>query len=398
MLNSDSEAVTVMFLVSAGARHEEESEQGIAHFVEHTIFKGTENRPDSKEIGIEIETLGGQANAFTAQDYTGYYIKAPARNFNDTIEILTDLFLNSTFPEEEIAKEKGVIIEEIRMYEDQPMQKITHAWQDNFFQDHPLARDIAGTEESVGDMQVQQFRRFIEKQYSASNVLLVVAGKADQEQIENFIEQSIEPNISPGEKNEIEQFVFSKSDKRKKELVLEKDVQQTHYMLGGLGLNRNHEDRYIWQTLITLLGNGFGSRLFQTVREDLGAAYYVYARGLSFQDTGVFQIGMGVDFAKLNSAKDAVRVELEKLVNGEIAEKDILRAKNYLLGNIVTDMETSDDLASFYGMQRLLSTQQLSIEEIKQRLLSVNSEDLSRVAQTIFTEENKFEALLKRKN
>ncbi len=391
VLSDDAVSVTVMILVAVGSRYESENEMGLAHFVEHTIFKGTKTRPSSKQIGIEIESLGGSSNAFTAYDYTGYYIKAPAENFEKTFEILADMFQNSLFAAEEIEKERGVIIEEIKMYEDRPASKIMQTWNAALYDGNSLGRDIAGTEASVAAMQQQQFTDFLQKHYYAENTLVVVAGKVAQEKvIENT--RRLLGNLPQMQSTPSSYTDFTKSTEElpaeNKLININKDVEQSHIVLGGYALQRNHKDRFALRVADTILGSGFGSRLFQVIRDELGLAYYVYSRLSSYNDTGNFVVGMGIKQGKEQLAIDAVLKELENIVSGSFAENEFVRAKNYVLGGMVTEMETTEDIASFYGMRDLLGMEELTIQEIKEKIAAVQLDEVVGIARQIYTPEN----------
>ncbi len=398
VLSKDTQAVTIMFLVKVGSRYEAVSEQGLAHFLEHTLFKGTSERPSSKQIGMEIESLGGSTNAFTSYDYTGYYIKAPAINFKPTFAILADMFRNSIFAEKELERERGVIIEEIRMYEDRPPSKVAQSWLSNFFRENPLAGDIAGTIESVREIKREQFLGFMEKHYYAENVLIVVSGNIEQGSIEEEISKYCLGIPSRGEKlvSQYQQFEFAEHSGRARNIEIIKEVEQTHVVLGGLALPRDHSQRFALQVANAILGAGFGSRLFQVIRDELGLAYYVYSRISSFTDVGIFQIGMGVDAKRVDEAIAATKKELTAVVEGQFTNDEFNRAKNYLLGNIVTELETSEDVASFYGMQEILEKEQLTIDQLREQILAVTLDDVHEVAGQIFKEENYYTAKLSR--
>lgn len=397
VLSKDTEAVTVMFLVAVGSRYESDAESGLAHFVEHTLFKGTPSRPTSKQIGMEIESLGGSSNAFTSYDYTGYYIKSPALNFAKSFEILADIFQHSQFKQEELDKERGVIIEEIRMYEDKPQTKLNEEWLHNFFQGNTLAKDIAGTIESVKAMQREQFLQFIEKHYYGQNVLLVVAGNVEQAEVEKLVAQHCGEIKPRGERaaSAFGKFSFD-ANKVEKQLKITKDVEQTHLIIGGLGLEREHPDRFALNVANTILGSGFGSKLFQVIRDELGLAYYVYSSLTQFSDTGLFAVGMGVDSRRVDEALAAAKKEILAVAAGEFDQAEFERAKNFLLGGLVTDLETSEDLAMFYGMQELLQQEKLTLDEVRDRIMAVQIGDITRVAQQYFKADNLYTAQLSR--
>jgi predicted Zn-dependent peptidase len=386
----EAQSATVMFLVAVGSRFETPDQAGLAHFVEHTLFKGTKLRPNSKAISMEMESLGGSSNAFTSYDYTGYYIKAPEVNFEKSFEILADMFKNSLFSEEEIEKERGVIVEEIRMYEDRPTSKVSQTWLANHFLGNSLAEEITGSIESVKAMKRQQFFDFLKDNYYAENVLVVASGKVDEARITRMIEQHCLdiPSLAGRPKSSFELFTYAANPARKTEIFINKDVEQTHVVLGGPSIHRDDPRRYALQVANTVLSGGFGSRLFQVIRDELGLAYYVYSRLMSFQETGVFQIGMGVDSTRRDEAIKAAKQEVLKIVEGQFTQAEFERARNYLLGNLVTELETSDDLASFYGMQELLQTSKFTIAEVKEKILAVTLNDIREVTQEVFNPDN----------
>jgi predicted Zn-dependent peptidase len=396
VISKDAASVTIMFLVKVGSRYEVAGEEGLAHFVEHTIFKGTSKRPSSKAISMEMESLGGSTNAFTSYDYTGYYIKAPSEHFEQNFEILSDMFNNSLFASEEIAKERGVIIEEIRMYEDRPTSKVSQDWLQNFFQENPLAREITGTIDSVSAMQREQFQGFLQKHYYAENILVVVAGNFEQSQAEELIGKYCLQIPAKKTDSAFEPFSFGPNPKREKLLKIKKEVEQTHVVTGGIGIRRDDPRRFALQVANTMLSGGFGSRLFQVIRDELGLAYYVYSRIMNFAETGVFQIGMGVDSKRVDEALAATNKQLHEIIDGNYTEAEFTRAKNYILGSLTTEIETSEDIASFYGMQELLQTEILTIEETRKRILGVSHADVHEICTEIFVPENFYTAILSR--
>jgi predicted Zn-dependent peptidase len=399
VLSQDTQAVTVMFLVGVGSRYETESEAGLAHFVEHTLFKGTKKRPSSKQIGTEIESLGGSTNAFTSQDYTGYYIKSPAVNYENTFEILADMFKNPLFDEQEIEKEKGVIVEEIRMYEDRPPSKVSQEWMSNYFTGNNLGKDIAGTIDSVKAMKREQFLQYMNKHYYAENILVVVAGNVEQQQVEDMVTkhcQDIQPLQEGKKASHFTPFRPSADLQRPKQISIEKDVQQTHIVMGGQSIERDNDMRFALQVANAILGEGFGSRLFQVIRDELGLAYYVYSRLMSFNETGVYQIGMGVDSSRADQAMEAVKKQISEVVSGKFSKEEFERAKNYILGRIITDMETTEDIAGYYGMQELLNKEKYTIEEARKRIENVSIEEVIHVSEKIFVVDDLYSAILSR--
>ncbi len=371
--DKDSVSVTIMVLVRVGSRFETPEISGLAHFVEHTIFKGTKKRPSTALISTEVEMLGAEMNAFTSHDYTGYYIKVPKENFEKAIEVLADMFLNSQFREEEIEKERGVIIEEKRMYEDQPMDKVSNVFYQHLFKGHSLSREIVGEEETIKAIKRQDFLNFLAKHYGAKNTVVVVSGGVAPV----IAEESIQANFGSLDMksfSEIEEFKPGKLDRRIYNLY--KPISQSHLILGGFAPGRHAENKYVIKVANTIFGKGFGSRLFQVIRDKLGLAYYVYSRIEEFSEVGAMNIGMGVENSKIQLAIDAVKEQMDAIAKGDFSQEELERAQNYIIGNLAISMEATDDAALWHGLQLLLDEKILTVDDVKSKIKSVSKEEI----------------------
>ncbi len=372
--DKESLSATALILVKTGARYEQDSNSGVAHFIEHTIFKGTKKRPESILIASEVENLGAQMNAFTSYEYTGYHIKAPIENFENSFEVLADMFLNSLFLDSEIEKERGVIIEEKNMYEDQPMDKVDEIFGNLQFEKHPLGREVIGHLESIKNLKREDFIEFMQQNYSSSNTLVVVAGGVDSENIfdligKNFAKMQSRKIVKPS--------VYSKSKHRINSVHLSRPINQSHIMMGTFAPSRNMDQKYAYKVGNAILGKGFGSKLFQKIRDELGLAYYVYSTYQEFEEIGVHKIGLGADNSKAHKAIEAVNEELRKIAKGEFSDDDLTRAKNYLLGNLSIGIETSDDMAMWFGIQELLLGKTLTIDQMKSKINKVKKAEIA---------------------
>ncbi len=372
ILDPNAHSVTILIFVNVGSRYEHKAISGIAHYVEHTFFKGSEKYPNSKVLGMEIEKLGGSSNAFTGYEYTGYYIKVPKDNFVKAVEIISDLIKNPLFPNQEVEKERGVIVEEIRMYDDIPMRKVDQQFMSELFGGNPLGRDIAGSIETVSSMGRNEILDFVASNYTGENLDVVIAGNADQSDI-NKIEEFFQ-GISQGSKNEFEKF--SSYERELKTSKIQKDLEQTHIVIGGFGKSRGDEMKYPIKLGNTILSSGFGSILFQSIREDLGLAYYIKSSHNFFHDCGYWSVNMGVDNTRIQQAVDKVVEKLKDFVDGEFDEDDIDRAKNYYLGNLVTELESTDEKAYWYGTQFLLENKIKSVGEIKSMIMDITKDEI----------------------
>ncbi|MCA9385460.1 insulinase family protein [Candidatus Dojkabacteria bacterium] len=381
----DSMTATVMVLVKVGSRYEDPMHSGIAHFVEHMFFKGTEKRPTSKDIGMAIEKIGGSSNAFTGQDFTGYYIKVPKENFAVSIEILADMIKHGIFQQNEIDKERGVIIEEIRMYEDRPMSKVGSEWYKEYFGDSPLGRDIAGSIDTVSSFNKEHFHDFVNTHYVGDSILVVVSGGVSEQDATGLVKEHFS-DVQKGERSKFEKY--SREERTPAVKNLYKPIEQSHLLLGGYAHNRNYENRFVLELADAVLSKGFGSRLFQVIRDELGLAYYIYSSITSFEDVGVFKVGMGVENSKVAIAVEAVLKEMRAIISGEFDNDELERAKNYLLGNMVTDMEQSDDNAMWYGLQELLTDKFYTVEDVKNIIMGISKEDIVREMNTVIAGQN----------
>lgn len=381
----DISSVTIMVLVAAGSRHEGASNNGVAHYIEHTFFKGSTNRPSSIQIAMDTELMGANSNAFTSYEYTGYYIKVPKDNFKKSVEILADMLLNPLFSEEELDKERGVIIEEIRMYEDIPRERVRQSFMENVFKDNPLAQDIAGTVESMQNMHRDELLNFVDANYNSSNIVISIAGSVTPDEAMEVLNQEF-AGIQNGSVASFEKMEGYKLDSKVD--VINDKTQQTHLIMGSFANPRKSPKRYAEKIGNSILSYGFGASLFQVIREQLGLAYYVGSRTSNFSDIGLFSVSMGVNSNNTQVAVDAVINELVKLSRGEFSDQDLERAKNYLIGNYTTELEATDDIAQLFGLQELLSGELESFSTIKSNIEAVTREDIINTWQEIIVPDN----------
>src|SRR3989344_631902 len=306
----DNPTVTVLVLVEAGSKYEGKKNNGISHFLEHMCFKGTSKRPKAIDISKELDSLGSHYNAFTAQEYTGYYAKSDARHFNKIFDIVSDIYLNSTFPEAEMQKEKGVIIEEINMYEDMPHRHVQDLMMKLLYGDQPAGWNIAGEKKNILNMKRDDFVKYKAAHYLPEATVLVVAGQVKEKEV--FMEVSkIFADIKSGQKDKKPKV---KEFQTKPEVLLKfKKTDQTHFVLGVRTYDLFNKKNAILSVLGGVLGGGMSSRLFQKLREEMGVGYYVRAYNDVYTDHGFFQISAGVDNKRINEVIRAVLAECKKL-------------------------------------------------------------------------------------
>jgi predicted Zn-dependent peptidase len=380
----EAKTATVLVLVKTGSKYEEKEISGISHFLEHMLFKGTEKRKEPKDVAEVLDKIGGEYNAFTGEEYTGYYAKVDEAHFDVALDWVSDIFLNSKLPSKEVEKERGVIIEEINMYKDNPMMYVDQVWKEVLYGDQPAGRFEAGTAETVSRISRDQILEYINSQYSSESVIVCVAGKIKERETIRKIKHYF-GKIRKGKAEDKPKVVENQIDPEA--LVHFKKVNQCNLALGVRGVNVFHPDRYILDVMAVVLGGMMSSRLFIEVREKLGAAYYVRTHNSSDTDTGYLATFAGVDNNKVNKVIETVLREYKKLCRVRILKKELKKAKDYIKGKMVLGLESSDAQASFYGSQELLKDEILTVEEIMKRIDKVRSSDIMRVAKKIFKEE-----------
>lgn len=381
----DNLTVTVLVLVEAGSKYEDKKVNGISHFLEHMCFKGTMKRPKAIDISRELDALGSQYNAFTSQEYTGYYAKSDAKHFKQILDIVSDIYLNSTFPEVEMEKEKGVIIEEINMYEDMPHRYVQDLVLKLLYGDQPAGWNVAGEKKNITNMKREDFVKYKKEHYVPKATTLVVAGQVFEKDALKEVKKIFEnlKNIKKvGKKKVIE------NQKSPKVLVKYKETDQTHFVLGVRSYDLFNKNNATLSLLSGVLGGGMSSRLFQKLREEMGVGYYVRAYNDASTDHGFFQISAGVDNKRIHEVLEAVLEECRKLKTYEVPKDELEKTKEYLIGNMKLSLESSDDIANFYGAQELLKKKVVLAEEKAQELRKVTAKDVKDLANKIFVNKN----------
>lgn len=377
----ENPTVTVLVLVEAGSKYETKKVNGISHFLEHMCFKGTLRRPKAIDISKELDALGSQYNAFTAQEYTGYYAKSDAKHFSQIFDLVSDIYLNSTFPEVEMQKEKGVIIEEINMYEDMPHRHVQDLLMKLLYGDQPAGWNVAGEKKNILKMKRADFVKYKREHYLPKATLLVVAGKVSPRQVmkeANRIFGSLKNNKKSGK------LKVKDRQTKPKTLIKFKKTDQTHFVLALRSYDLFNKSNATQSVLSGVLGGGMSSRLFQKLREEMGVGYYVRAYNDAYTDHGLFQISAGVDNKRISEVLRAVLDECEKLKKYKVSKEELSKVKEYLIGNMKLSLESSDDIANFYGIQELLKKQIKSQEEKAKAIRCVTATQIQALAKNIF--------------
>ena len=374
-------ATTVLTLVEAGSKYETKEINGLSHFLEHMYFKGTAKRPKAINIAGELDQMGAEYNAFTSQEWTGYFAKVQAKDAERALDIISDIYLNSIFDAAEIEKEKGVIIEELNMYEDTPMRKVHDLIMEVLYGDQPAGWDVGGRKEVIQKLTKEDFLKYRSEHYVGKATLVVVAGAIDEKKLLPKIEEYFK-GISIGDKTEKNKTI--EKQEKPQVLVKFKESDQTHLVLGCRAFDAFDERRFALEVLGDILGGGMSSRLFQRVREEMWAAYYVRAGADLLSDHGYFAVSAGVDHKKLKDVIKAILNELSKISKDSISEQELKRAKDHLSGSLILNLETSDELAMFYGGQDILKRSAMTPEETLAKINAVTTKDVVAVAQDIF--------------
>jgi predicted Zn-dependent peptidase len=401
----NTEAVTVLVLVGTGSKYEKKETNGISHFLEHLYFKGTKERPTPTAVAETLDKVGGIYNAFTGDDYTGYFAKVSYSRLDLALDWVSDIFLNSILPEKEIEKERGVIIEEINMTLDNPMYYVQELWSKLLYGDQPAGWPIAGTKENIKKISRHDLLDYRKNQYVATNTIVAVAGKIDSKviikKIANYFSKI---KISKPQKK---QKLLEKQ--QKPELLLyHKDTDQSHICFGVRAHNIFHHLKYAQELLSLILGGMMSSRLFVKVRGELGLAYYINTDATSNADSGYLLTQAGIDNRKIEKAVPVILKEYRRISKEKVSKGELQKAKDYFKGKMSLLLESSDQQAIFYTMQDILEKKILTPEEIFSKIDKVSREDILKLAKDIFRpaklnlaiigpfrDKNKFQKLLK---
>lgn len=374
------QSATTLVMIGAGSRYETKNNNGISHFLEHMAFKGTEKRPTALEISTIIDGIGAESNAFTGKEVTGYYIKSASTHVGLALDILADMLTHLKLDSDEINKERGVILEEINMYEDTPMKKIGDILETLLYGDVPMGWDITGGKDIINKISRDDFLSYMRKLYSADNMVVVVAGNIDTDVTLLEIEKSF-AGLSSFEKQDF-LHVTEKQDSPTV-FIKQKKTEQAHFALGlrTVGM-QDEKERNALNVLSSVMGGGMSSRLFHEVREKRGLAYYVRTMSENYVDVGYMATYASVDPKRIEESITVCIEEHTKILrNGEITEAELKKAKEYVKGHFILDLEDTRSVAGFYATQELLEPKIETTEEAIQKLESVNLADVLNVAQ-----------------
>ncbi len=381
-------SVTCMALVNAGSRYEKLQQQGMAHFLEHLVFKGTKQFPDRLELARKLDSVGADSNAFTSKEYTGYYVTSASDHLATGLEVIKELLFAPLLEPDDVQHEKKVVIEEIKMVEDTPNRRIANLFENKTYQGTGLAHDISGLPETVQKFEAGQLKDFLNSWYGLSNMSLVIAGDAQvvssstTSQLVKEVFAYTPQNRSNHQRKDLQNYFADQvvSDQR---LTIEiKDTAQAHFVLGWPALKRGHPQRYVLSVLSTILGGNRSSRLFNEIREKKGLAYYIWADIDQYHDVGIVGAQGGLNSNKVSEGIEATVEQFWAIARGKskVNQAEIKEAKDYLTGRMLLGLENSQSVARYYGLKDVLLDKMEDPDQIVDRIQAVTVNQVNQLA------------------
>jgi len=376
---SQVRSVSIGVWLTRGSRDETAEQGGIAHFVEHMLFKGTERRT-AEDIAQAIDSIGGQLDAFTAKEYASYYIKVLDEHLPLAIDILSDIVRNPAFSADDVEREKKVVLEEIKMVEDTPDDLVHELFTQGFWEDHPLGRPILGTKETVESFTSESLREYFRGAYTARNLIVSAVGNLEHDRVRELVDAKFGSLSAAGEAPDTEAPRVSP-----KILVRNKELEQSHLCLGVSSYPQNHDDRYSSYILNTLLGGSMSSRLFQNVREKRGLAYAVFSGLSAYRDAGSFTVYAGCSNEAVGEVIDLVVEELRGVKGAPVPDGELQRSKDHLKGSLMLSLENTASRMSHLARQEIYFDRQFGLDDTLAGIERVTAADVQRVAEELFT-------------
>lgn len=387
------QSVTALVLVNTGSRYETPEKQGIAHFFEHIVFKGTEKFATALELSTAVDAIGAEMNAFTSKEYTGYYVQAASKNLDIALDVLSDMIQTPRLRQADIDREKSVIIEEINMYRDNPMAHVSNLFEEQFFSDPGLSHDITGTKETVSSITAQDFEEFLSAWYAHENIVVVLAGDSKIlqnsktiEKVEHFFGKK--PHKARTQGKRVTTQFYTKQPISTVTLTLdERKTEQAHLILGWPGLPRLAPERQALGLFAAIMGGNMSSRLFSEVREQRGLCYYVNASADYYHDTGIIGASAGVDPTRVLEAIEVILQEFTAVATGKrpITELELKNAKECISGKLILSLEDSQSVAQYFGSKLLLTNEIETPEEVLKKVQAVTLAEVNEIAKKLIT-------------
>lgn len=372
-------SVSVGIWVKVGSRNETMEQNGVSHFIEHLLFKGTKNR-SAKEIANSIDKIGGQLNAFTSKESTCFYAKVLDSHFDIALDVLVDMFLNSNFLQEDIDKEKGVILEEINMYEDSPEDLVHDLFSQGVWSGNPLGMSILGTEETLNGLSRDRIVNYFNENYIAENIVISIAGNIKHQEAVEKVEKKL-GQLTSGSKKHI--FV-EKPDFNPVKITRNKETEQVHLCIGFDGVEIESEMYYPLLTMNNIFGGAMSSRLFQKIREDRGLAYSVFSYPSSYQDCGLYSIYAGMKPSQLKTVTELIIEEIEVLKNSGLTEEELFDSKEQMKGSYILGLESTSGRMISIGKSELMHNKIYSPSEVLEKIDKVDMESVNKCIKAVF--------------
>lgn len=384
---SSVSSVTVLALANTGSRYEVPAKQGIAHFFEHIVFKGTKSYPSTQALAEKVDSVGANFNAFTSKEYTGYYVKSASQHLDLALDVVSDMLMSPLLRQADIDKEKGVIIEELNMYSDMPASHIADLFE-NMVYTGGLQHDVIGTKATIQSITSQDFTDFLNQWYGFGNLILIVAGDETVVSQPGLLQKTAdmfakgEDQARKSGKQKLDRWVKTEKMSDRKLHVEYKKTEQAHFVMSWPGIKRGHQDRYALSLLDTVLGSSFSSRLFSEVREKRGLCYYINSDAEMLHGIGSFGASAGVDPGRVEEAVKVTIAQFTDIASGShlVTSKELQRAKDYTLGKTVLGLEDSQSVAQYFGMKQLLRNEIETPQEFMEQIKAVTLSEVNRVA------------------
>ncbi|MCA9369728.1 MAG: insulinase family protein [Pseudomonadales bacterium] len=381
-------SVTTMAMVNTGSRYEDESRAGIAHFLEHMVFKGTKQYPDAQTIARSVDAIGGESNAFTSKEYTGYYVTAASQHIQTAVSIVSDQMLQPLFRQEDIDRESGVIIEEINMYADTPARQVGVQFESLLYAGG-LKRDVLGTKETVASLTTADFQAFMNEWYGQENMVLVLAGDStvvDHSDTLAYVTECFDIESNRSGKKDVRSGMKTTPFTFDLLSVQHKDTEQAHLVLGWPQEGRHAGNKHARILVATILGGTMSSRLFSEVREKRGLCYYVHSDSDVYHDSGSMGASAGVDPTRIHEALEVITSEFAATADGSkpLTTEELETAKAYISGSTTLRMESSKSVAQHFGLRRILEDSDETVEETLEKINAVSLKQVNELCAKLF--------------
>jgi predicted Zn-dependent peptidase len=380
----DNPSVTVLVMVATGSEYEDKKTNGLSHFLEHMVFKGTQKRPKSIDISHELDSIGANYNAFTSQEYTGYYAKANTKHFDKILDVVSDMYQNPLFEQSEIDKEKNVIIEELRMYNDLPQRRVQEVLTELMYGDQPAGWNIIGSEANLNSFTREDFIKYRHKHYVSRATTVIVAGEIDEAMVLGKVEKAFS---KIAESDKVIKTPVKVEQKKIGVRTIYKETDQTHIVIGLHTFPITDRRMPTLVVLASVLGGGMSSRLFAKMRDELGICYYVKVSPDPFTDHGDITISAGLDNSRVEEGIKGLLGECKRLKDEQLSEGELQKVKDFIAGTTMLELETSDDRAEFAGYQEILKGKIENPDEFIDKVNNVTAKDVKDLANQIFVNE-----------